>query len=125
MDSKEIAFVTAGRKALIEAVREARPLLLEPLVQVEILTPEAAMGDITGDLSARRGQVSGTRAAAPGLLTVQGLAPLSELASYQTRLNAMTSGQGRYTLAFSHYEPVPPALQAQLIAAYKVKDDGD
>lgn len=125
VDSKEIAFVTAGRKALIEAVKEARPLLLEPLVQVEILTPEAAMGDITGDLAAHRGQVSGTRSAASGLIAVQGLAPLAELASYQTRLNSMTSGQGRYTLAFSHYEPVPPTLQAQLIAAYKVKDESD
>ena len=123
VDSKEIAFVTAGRKALMAAVREARPLVLEPIVQVEISAPEAAMGDITGDLAARRGQVNGTRSAVPGVMTVQGLVPLAELASYQTRLNAMTSGQGRYTLALSHYEAVPPNTQAQLIGAYKVRDE--
>lgn len=123
VDSKEIAFVTAGRKALIAAVREARPLVLEPIVHVEISTPEAAMGDITGDLAARRGQVNGTRSAVPGVITVQGLAPLAELASYQTRLNAMTSGQGRYTLALSHYEAVPPNTQTALISSYKVKDE--
>ena len=123
VDSKEIAFVTAGRKALIEAVKAARPLVLEPIVHVEILTPEGAMGDVTGDLASRRGQVSGTRSAVPGLITVQGLAPLAELASYQTRLNSMTSGQGRYTIALSHYEAVPPNTQAQLTSGYKVRDE--
>ena len=116
-------FRSAGRKALIEAVKAARPLVLEPIVHVEILTPEGAMGDVTGDLASRRGQVSGTRSAVPGLITVQGLAPLAELASYQTRLNSMTSGQGRYTLALSHYEAVPPNTQAQLMSGYKVRDE--
>ncbi|MEJ6000911.1 elongation factor G [Paucibacter soli] len=123
VDSKEVAFVTAGRKALIAAVQEARPLVLEPIVHVEIVTPESSMGDITGDLAARRGQVNGTRSAVPGMITVQGLAPLAELSSYQSRLNAMTSGQGRYSLALSHYEAVPPNTQAQLMAAFKVSDE--
>ncbi|CAN5329667.1 elongation factor G [soil metagenome] len=127
VDSKDIAFVTAGRRALMAAVREAHPLLLEPIVHVEISAPEAAMGDITGDLAARRGQVSGTQAstqtAVPGFITVQGLAPMAELASYQTRLNALTSGQGRYTLQLSHHEPVPPNLQASLMAVYKARDE--
>jgi elongation factor G len=125
VDSKEIAFVTAGRRALIEAVREARPLVLEPIVQVEITAPEHAIGDITGDLASRRGQVNGTRAAVPGSLVVQGLAPLAELASYQTRLNSMTAGQGRYTLLLSHYEAVPPHTQAALVGAYRAGDEGD
>lgn len=125
VDSKEIAFVTAGRRALMEAVRAARPLVLEPIVQVEITAPEHSIGDITGDLAARRGQVNGTRTAVPGSLIVQGLAPLAELASYQTRLNAMTAGQGRYTLLLSHYEAVPPNTQAALVAAYKAGDDSD
>ncbi|MCV2369494.1 elongation factor G [Roseateles oligotrophus] len=125
VDSKEIAFVTAGRRALIAAVREARPLLLEPMVQIEISSPATAIGDITGDLAARRGQVNGTSSAVPGTLIVQGLAPLAELSSYQTRLNAMTSGQGRYTLLLSHYEVLPPNTQAQLIAAYKTADEQD
>ena len=125
VDSKEIAFVTAGRRALIEAVRAARPLVLEPIVQVEITAPEHGIGDITGDLAARRGQVNGTRTAVPGSLIVQGLAPLAELASYQSRLNAMTAGEGRYTLLLSHYEPVPPHTQAALVSAYKGSDDAD
>jgi len=125
VDSKEIAFVTAGRRALMEAVREARPLVLEPIVQVEITAPEHSIGDITGDLASRRGQVNGTRAAVPGSLIVQGLAPLAELASYQSRLNAMTAGEGRYTLLLSHYEAVPPNTQAALVGAYKAGDEGD
>lgn len=123
VDSKEVAFVTAGRRALMEAVRGARPLVLEPIVQVEITAPDASVGDITGDLASRRGQVNGTRTAVPGSLIVQGLAPLAELASYQTRLNAMTAGQGRYTLLLSHYEAVPPNTQTALVGAYKVGDE--
>jgi elongation factor G len=123
VDSKEIAFVTAGKKAFITAVREARPVVLEPVVNVEITAPDAAMGDITGDLSARRGQIGGTSNGAPGWMTVRGQAPLAELANYQSRLNAMTSGQGRYTLEFSHYDPVPPTVQQQLVGQYKVKDE--
>ncbi|MCF8206669.1 MAG: elongation factor G [Methylotenera sp.] len=125
VDSKEIAFVTAGRRALIEAVRAARPLVLEPVVQVEITAPEHSIGDITGDLASRRGQVNGTRVAVPGSLIVQGLAPLAELVSYQSRLNAMTAGQGRYTLLLSHYDAVPPNTQAALSAAYQGTDEPD
>lgn len=123
VDSKEIAFIQAGKKALIEAVQAARPCVLEPIVDVEISAPEHNMGDITGDLAARRGQVSGTQGANDGALTVLAQAPLSELASYQSRLNSLTGGQGRYTIAFSHYEPVPPTVQAQLASQYKLKED--
>jgi elongation factor G len=123
VDSKEIAFATAGRKAFMAAMREARPVVLEPIVNVEITAPDAAMGDITGDLSSRRGQVAGTQNTAAGWMTVRGTVPLAELASYQSRLNAMTSGQGRYTLTLSHYDPVPPAVQQQLAGQHKVKDE--
>ncbi len=123
VDSKEIAFVTAAKKALQAAVQAARPCVLEPIVDVEIAAPEQHMGDITGDLAARRGQVSGTQSATAGALTVLAQAPLSELASYQSRLNSLTGGQGRYTLAFSHYEAVPPAVQAQLASQYKVREE--
>jgi elongation factor G len=119
VDSKEIAFITAGRKAFIDAVQKARPIVLEPIVNVEITAPEANIGDITGDLSSRRGQVNGTRAATPGSLFVLGQAPLAELSSYQLRLNAMTGGHGRYTLALSHYEAVPPAVQQQLMSQHR------
>ncbi len=125
VDSKEIAFITAGRKAVIAAVQAAVPNVLEPIVNMEIAAPEANIGDITGDLSSRRGQVNGTQSGnGSGALTVVGQAPLSELASYQSRLNALTGGQGRYTLEFSHYEPVPPTVQAQLASQYRIKDEG-
>jgi elongation factor G len=123
VDSKEIAFVTAGRKAFIAAVKEARPIVLEPIVHLEITAPDAAMGDITGDLSSRRGLVSGTANGAAGAMVVRGQAPLSELAGYQSRLNAMTSGQGRYTIEFSHHDPVPPPVQQQLSSQYRVGDE--
>ncbi len=123
VDSKEIAFIMAGRKAFIAAVREARPIVLEPIVKVEIAAPEANVGDITGDLTARRGLISGTRGAEPGMLSIQGQAPLSELASYQSRLNAMTGGQGRYTIEFSHYEAVPASVQQQLVGQYRVGEE--
>ncbi|MBE7419972.1 MAG: elongation factor G [Ideonella sp.] len=123
VDSKEIAFVTAGRKAFLSAIREARPIVLEPIVHVEITAPDTAMGDITGDLSSKRGQVAGSTNGSAGAMVIQALAPLSELSGYQSRLNAMTSGQGRYTIALSHYEPVPPAVQQQLMGQFKVRDD--
>ena len=123
VDSKEIAFVTAGRKAFMDAILKARPTVLEPIVAIEITAPDQAMGDITGDLSSKRGMVTGTANLSPGTVLVKGRVPLSELSSYQSRLNAMTAGQGRYTIEFSHYETVPPAVQAQLTGAFKVKDD--
>ncbi len=129
VDSKEIAFVTAGRKAFLAAMREAHSIVLEPIVNLQISAPAAAMGDITGDLSARRGMVTGTEGG-QGLGTGTGMdvvihaqAPLGELAGYQTRLNAMTSGDGRYTLALSHHAAVPSSLQQQLVAGWHQHDD--
>jgi elongation factor G len=123
VDSKEIAFVTAGRKAFAAAIRAARPIVLEPIVHIEISAPDAAMGDITGDLSSKRGQVSGTTNGAAGTMVVRGQVPMSELSGYQSRLNAMTAGQGRYTITLSHYEAVPPGVQAELVGKHKVHDE--
>jgi elongation factor G len=123
VDSKEIAFVTAGRKAFMEAILKARPSVLEPIVSIDITAPDQSMGDITGDLSAKRGMVTGTANLSAGIVLVKGQVPLSELTNYQSRLNAMTAGQGRYTIEFSHYEVVPPGVQQELTSAYKVKDD--
>ena len=123
VDSKDIAFATAGRKAFIDAVLKARPIVLEPIVKVEISAPEHSMGDITGDLSAKRGQVNGTDSLQAGGMTVNGLVPLSELNGYQARLNGMTGGQGRYMIALSHYEAVPPAVQQLLMGKYKAAED--
>jgi len=123
VDSKDIAFATAGRKAFMAALREARPIVLEPIVHIEITAPDHAMGDITGDLASRRGLVNGTANGQPGTMVVRGLAPLSELSGYQLRLNALTSGQGRYTVEMSHHEAVPPSVQSQLISQFKVRDE--
>jgi elongation factor G len=114
VDSKEIAFVTAARKAFLAAIRDARPVVLEPVVHIDISAPDAAIGDITGDLSSRRGLVSGTANGAPGSTRVQG---------YQSRLNAMTQGQGRFTIALSHYEAVPAAVQQELVRAHRSTDE--
>ena len=128
VDSKEIAFVTAGKKAFIAAMREAGPIVLEPIAAIDIHAPEAVLGDITGDLTSRRGLVHDTSGAGDGWTAathrvVRGQAPLSELMSYQLRLNALTSGAGSYTLALSHYEPVPPAVQKALVAGFKVGEE--
>jgi len=123
VDSKEIAFVTAGKRAFQAAIRDAKPVVLEPIAKVQITAPESAMGAITGDLSSRRGMVSGTDSGKAGQLTVNGQAPMAELADYQTRLNAMTAGQGSYSLALSHYEVVPPGVQQQLMSQHKVQDE--
>jgi elongation factor G len=122
VDSKDIAFVTAARKATWVAIMEARPIVLEPIVDVEILAPASAMGDITGDLASRRGQVNGTEAQLGGVMLVRGQAPAAELIAYATRLNAMTSGEGHYTVAFSHYEPAPTSVQNALRNAHSPVD---
>jgi elongation factor G len=120
VDSKEIAFITAGRKAFIDAVLKARPIVLEPIVNVEIVTPEESMGDITGDLSARRGQVSGMQTLPASMVVVAGQVPLSELNGYQSRLHSTTGGRGSYSLELSHYDPVPPATQQRMASHHKV-----
>ncbi len=92
-------------------------------MHIEISAPDHAMGDITGDLSAKRGQVSGTANGAAGAMVVRGQAPMSELSSYQSRLNALTSGQGRYSIVLSHYEAVPPGVQQELMAKHQVHEE--
>jgi elongation factor G len=114
VDSKEVAFIAAGKRAFMDAIGKARAIILEPIVNIEITAPEAAMGDIAGDLAAKRGQLSGTDSAAPGTLLIKGQVPLSELNNYQARLKSVTAGQGSYSIEFARYEPVPPNVQKNL-----------
>jgi elongation factor G len=114
VDSKEIAFVTAGKKAFLDAVEKAGPVILEPIVNIAITTPDSFMGDLTGDLAGRRGQISGTESGRNNTLIIKGQAPLSELEGYATQLKAITGGEGNYTIEFSHYEAVPANIQQQL-----------
>ena len=125
VDSKEIAFITAGKRALLDAMMKARPIVLEPIVNIEISAPETAMGDIAGDLSAKRGQVSGTDSLPGGTIVVSGKVPLSELNNYQGRLKSVTGGQGSYAIELSHYDPVPPQVQQQIMAGHKSTHEDD
>ena len=118
VDSKEVAFVSAGKKAFLDAIDKAHPIVLEPVVHVEVMCPGEHVGDIAGDLSGRRGQVTGTRTLQAGSLAVEGQVPLSELDGYAARLKAMTAGHGAWSMALSHYDPAPPNLQAQLATEY-------
>jgi elongation factor G len=119
VDSKDVAFMSAGRKAFLDALAKARPVVLEPIVNVEIVTPEDKMGDIAGELSAHRGQVRGSDSPRPGLLQINAQAPLSELEQFPARLKSITAGRGSYSLEFSHYEPAPALLQEKLQHAYR------
>jgi elongation factor G len=125
VDSKEVAFVTAGKKAFLDAIAQARPQVLEPIVHLSVSAPEAHMGDITGGLAAKRARINGTDSARDGEILVKAQVPLSELRDYAAELKGATGGRGRYQLEFSHYEPVPVPVQKQLIEAYKPRHDED
>ena len=118
VDSKEVAFISAGKRAFMDAIAKARPIVLEPIVKVEINAPEPSMGDIAGDLSSKRGQINGTDSAGPGTVAIRGQVPLAELNNYQARLKSVTAGQGSFSVELSHYEPVPPNVQKDLAALH-------
>ncbi len=125
VDSKEVAFVSAGRKAMLDAIAKAKPTVLEPIVEIEIVAPAEAMGDITGDLSSRRGQVTGTENMAGGMMIISGTVPLAELDGYAARLNAITQGSGSYSMELAGYAPVPYQKQAEMAAKFQRKDEDD
>jgi len=119
VDSKEVAFVSAGRKAFLDALAKARAIVLEPIVNVDIVAPEHKMGDITGELSGHRGHIRGSDAPRPGTVQISAQAPLAELEQFPARLKSITAGHGSYTFEFSHYEPAPPQLQQKLVSAHR------
>lgn len=123
VDGKEIAFVTAGKKAFLSAVKNARPIVLEPLVTLEITVPDSAIGDVSGEISSRRGQITNTGTARAGMVSISARAPLSELSDFQNRLKSITGGQGSYTLEMDEYETAPPSVQQQLMAAFRPRDE--
>jgi elongation factor G len=123
VDSKEIAFVTAGKKAFLDAVDKARPAVLEPIVKIQIIAPNNNMGDLAGDLSTKRGRISGSEALNNNRVAIMGEVPLAELDGYDARLKSITGGEGTYSIDFSHYDPVPGNIQKDLAAAYERKED--
>ncbi len=118
VDSKEVAFIAAGRKAFIDAVKKAKPIILEPYVLVQITAPSDKLGDITSDLSGRRGRVANTRMLSSGRTAIIGLVPLAEVSGYQSKLNSITGGEGAFSMEFSHYDAVPADTQQQLVAQF-------
>jgi len=125
VDSKDVAFMSAGRKAFLDALAKARPVVLEPIVSVDIVAPEAKMGDIAGELSGHRGQIKGSDTPRPGTVQITAQAPLSEMEHFPARLKSITAGHGSYSLEFSHYETAPPQLQQRLVSAYKPAANAD
>jgi elongation factor G len=125
VDSKEIAFVTAGKRAFIEAVAKAKPVLLEPFVNLEITAPAKHMGDIAGHLSTKRGRVQSSDVMGADSCVVRAVAPMSELQNYANELKSMTGGAGTFTMEFSHDERTPAHIQQQVIAAFKPKVEQD
>ncbi|MDO8959592.1 MAG: elongation factor G [Rhodocyclaceae bacterium] len=123
VDGKEIAFTMAGKKAAIAAIQAASPVVLEPIVNIDVEVHEAEMGDIAGDLSSRRGHVTGTRPGGPGRVAVAGEVPLAEISDYASRLKSLTGGRGSYSIEFARYAQVPPQVQQKLAANFKLKED--
>ncbi|MAY75176.1 MAG: elongation factor G [Phycisphaerae bacterium] len=119
VDSKEIAFVTAGKRAFIDAVQKARPTLLEPFVTVEVTCPQGAMGDVTSSLAGKRGRVQDTVMLPGDRCTIVAQAPQGELQGFVTELKSITGGAGSYTMDYSHDEPAPPHVQQEVIAAFE------
>jgi elongation factor G len=119
VDSKEVAFRTAGKWAFRDAIAKAKPVLLEPIVNIEVTVPETSVGSITGDLSGKRGRIQGQDFLPGGMAAVRAMVPLSELTQYQSQLKSVTGGLGSYVMEFSHYEPVSAQVQQQIVSQYK------
>ena len=118
VDSKEVAFRAAGKGAFLEALEKARPVLLEPIVNIEVTAPAENIGDIAGDLAGKRGRVLGQDMLPGNMLLIKAQVPLSEVTQYNSQLKSVTGGRGSYSMSLSHYEPVPPNIQANVIAQY-------
>lgn len=118
VDSKEVAFRTAGKGAFTDAIQKAKPVLLEPIVNMEIMVPGENVGNITGDLAGKRGRVLGQEMLTGNFIVIKAQVPLAEVTQYNSQLKSVTGGRGSYSMTFSHYEIVPPNIQQQIVAAY-------
>ncbi|MEM8864285.1 MAG: elongation factor G [Planctomycetota bacterium] len=125
VDSNETAFKTAASRAFAEVFTACKPALLEPIVNLHITAPADSIGDISSDLSGRRGQMLGMDQAPGGMTTVEARAPLAEVTTYARTLSSMTGGQGSYTMELAGYEPAPGNVQQQIMSKAKVKSDDE
>ncbi len=116
VDSSEMAFKIAASMALKKAVQEAKPVLLEPIMKVEVITPDETLGAVIGDLNSKRGRVQGVEPQAGGNQKITAFVPMAEMLTYANQLHSLTSGRGLYSMEFSHYEEVPSHLAQKIIA---------
>ncbi|MBS0364586.1 MAG: elongation factor G [Proteobacteria bacterium] len=125
VDSKEVAFVAAGRKAFLDALQKATPIVLEPIMHVAITAPASAIGDITGDLATKRARINGNSTPPGQRATLVAFVPLAEVTGYNSRLKALTGGEGAYTMELSHYDQVPPRKQQELAQAWRPRAEAE
>ena len=116
VDSSEMAFHIAGSMAFKEAMKKGNPVLLEPIMKVEVTMPEEYMGDVIGDINSRRGRIEGMDDLGGGKI-VHGYVPLAEMFGYSTDLRSKTQGRGNYSMFFEKYEQVPKSVQEKVLAA--------
>ncbi len=116
VDSSDMAFKIAGSMALKEAVQKAAPVLLEPVMKVEVVAPDEFIGDIVGNLAARRGDIQGMEPRSGGVQAIRALVPLAEMFNYATDLRSMTQGRGTFTMEFDHYAQVPESQSVQILS---------
>lgn len=120
VDSSEMAFRIAGSIAFKEAAKKANPVLLEPIMEVEVVTPDEYMGDVMGDLNSRRGRIEGVSQRSDAQV-IKALVPLSEMFGYATTLRSMTQGRAIYTMQFSHYDEIPKNIMEQIVETVRGK----
>lgn len=121
VDSSEMAFKIAGSMALKKAFLEAKPIILEPVMKIEVVTPDDTLGAVIGDLNSKRGKVQGVEPHSGGTQKIGALVPMSEMLIYANQLHSLTSGRGLYSMEFSHYEEVPSYIAQKLIAEREAK----
>jgi len=119
VDSREIAVVAAGGRAFIEAVKKAKPVLLEPFVKLHITIPSNLIGDVSSDISGKRGRILGTDMLPGDQSLLEAVAPLSEVMTYTNQLKSISGGTGSYEMEYSHDEPAPANVQADVVKAFK------
>lgn len=123
VDSKEVAFIAAGKKAMLDAIDNAKPVVLEPIARLSIDIAAPCVGDITGELSGRRGVITGTDSGQNGRALIHSLLPMAELPAFQLRLKSISGGDGTFSLELSHYDTLPPAQQKELASKFKRKEE--
>nr|MBP9675086.1 elongation factor G [Bacteriovoracaceae bacterium] len=121
VDSSDLAFRIAARMAMRQAIKDASPILLEPIMKVEVETPDEYQGFVIGDLSSRRGIIQASEASDLGGVVINSQVPLSEMFGYATELRSGTAGKASYTMEFSHYTPCPNNIQEKVMEARKEK----